>query len=279
MFGVALAKALAKPPVARGALPPARRAGRRGRALARRDGRPEHRSPRRGSSWRTSRERRRRARRAAQGHADADLASRDVPGMAKKRPLRLRPPAAGSVVEADAAELERRRDDAAPQRPEVRHDAKVDPARSRGARRGRRARRPRRARPARGSASSRRPPDRGANVSSGRRYATTRVVRIDSSQAALDDVDARRPARQRGVLGLGRRGSPRTCRAGTRAGTSRAEDAACRRPRRGARELVAQFALTCGSKRAIVGFSLTCQSACGPSPVYGGAGVSHARRL
>ena len=35
---------------------------------------------------------------------------------------------------------------------------------------------------------------------------------------------------------------------------------------------LAAVALTCGSNRSIAGFSLTCQSACGPSPTYGGAG-------
>ena len=39
----------------------------------------------------------------------------------------------------------------------------------------------------------------------------------------------------------------------------------------------AAVALTCGSKRAIRGFSLTCQSACGPSLAYGGAGARTAR--
>ena len=38
-------------------------------------------------------------------------------------------------------------------------------------------------------------------------------------------------------------------------------------------------ALTCGSKRSIAAFSLTCQSACGPSPRYGRRRFAHAPTL
>ena len=181
-FGVALAKALAKPPAAAELCLPLVAGGWRRHPVGRRDRRAGRWSrgraaPGRGAGGRSptvcsfsgSSGRRHPAFRAAPGWRRSGLSPSSLP--------RLR------IAQPHPAELDRRRDDAIPERPEARHDSELDPSRRVERRADRRARRPRAVRRALGSASSRRP--RGRARTTLRAAGTRRLgCRIRSSQAA-----------------------------------------------------------------------------------------------
>ena len=89
----------------------------------------------------------------------------------------------------------------------------------------------------------------------------------------LDGVHAREPVAEEAAPRRRRScpARPRTSRAGNRAGTSRAAGGECRSPRRAPRPRPRSPRGAAGRRRCPAS-SLTCQSACGPSPRYGGAG-------
>ena len=166
-----------------------------------------------------------RAFRAAPGWRRSGLSPRGAIYLALRRRLR--------VVQANAAELERRTRHAVPERPEVRNEAKLDAGLGVEPEEVSELDHLDRGRPARGSASSHRPPGRARTCPPAGDM--RRPARLEFARANHPRRNARAPSRRAARhLPASCRAPPRTSRGDTRAGTSRGAGAACPPPTRAA---------------------------------------------